>query len=461
MLAIILLTLLSLFTPVFGFNKASISTALSNAVPALIVLLVLIVLASPFAYFTVHRLRLEVERTHRKLRHSKATVESLSHRYSLRTNHTKSPQEQTNNTVLKEQLDISLATAEELKSYITTMAVHRARIADDARNLKDMLDEAIQQKLVFERRAQVSMGETQVQAKRAEDATGRVYQLECRLEEKDAELYDAQCRAKKVNDLEGWVEDLKEENKVLRHLVCEYQTAVSEKGRTIQGLKGEDEVRAAQLEASNTISHRLHIGTGGDEPVKNDIQAVREEVSTTTTNIDNTLLATSTTFATNIIKHIKPPAHSTPRSAYSVPINNTLCAATMIDNHTQSSTKASEIPDYNIEGSDPSSPVFSTPSLVCDTNSNGSDCDSESTISSPIFPAPFLVSDNGNADINDPDCTSDSGSFTPESTFTSFPSPNTIATTSAFTDPSMLKTARHAYWKTIWAMKFASVKGED
>lgn len=272
MLAIILLTLLSLFAPVFGFNKSAISTALSNAVPALIVLLVLVVLASPFAYFTVHRLHLEVNRAHRRLHDSQATVKPLSQGYILRASQITSLQDQTrdlfarcsllepqakaaetlaaDNKSLEAKLNLSLATIEELKSDITAMTAQQARIADDAWNFKDMLDDAIQQRLIFERRAQLSDDFAMAQVKRTEVALDKIYELECHLEEKDAELYDTQRRAKKVDSLEGWVKDLDEENKALRHLVLKYQAVAGEKNRIIQELEEQNEIRAVRLEAS-------------------------------------------------------------------------------------------------------------------------------------------------------------------------------------------------------------------
>lgn len=332
------------------------------------------------------------------------------------------------------------------------MAAAQARTADDARNFKDMLDEAVQQKLVFERRAEVAVNLAKTQAKKAETALDKVYELECRLEARDAEFYDARNRDRKVDSLEGTVEDLKEENKVLRHLICEYQVAGGKRAHIVQKLE-KNKVQAMRPEASSIIIHDLNIVT-----VQN-IQTIGEEVSTS----NNALLATSATIATHGIKHIDPPAQSTPGLNHSAPIHVTPSAYIMVDTHVQSSTKTPEILDFDIRDFGQTSPICTTPSLISDSDnydSNDSGYDSESTVSSPNSPTPSLISDGGNSNMNASDCTSysDSDTLTPEPTFTSFLSPAT--TSSAFTDHTLLMTAKHQYWKTIWAMKSASIKGE-
>lgn len=418
MIAIILLTLISLFTPVFGLDNA-FSTALSNAMPALIVFLLLVALVSPFAYLTVHRLRLEANHANRKLRHSKATIESLSHRYILRANRIRSLQEHisqlhhrclrleprakvaeslvAHNKILETKLNLSLITIDELRSNITTMAAQQARTTDDAQNFKDLFDEANQQKLVFERRAQVAAGEAVAMAKTMEDSLHRVHELECGLEEKDTEMHDARCWAKKVGDLEGRVEDLEEENKTLRYLVYEYQINVAEK------------TRAIQLEEANRII--ILIITDESDISMSDIQAIQlEQVSTR--NI--AFLAIPIRLNTNTTKHINLPARqSTQESPLPIHIIFSSSATT-----SQASAKPSRSYHSVIEGSAPPTPSMVSAFMNSDINDSDRDCSLDTGASASGSSAdsaiPSLVSDtemNGSDDLT----------LSPDPIFTEFP----------------------------------------
>lgn len=469
MLVITLLTFFSLITSVHCSKNYSISTALPSAVPALIVLLVLIILVSPFAYFTVHCLRLEIERADQKLRHSKAAVESLTRTSILRAAQVASLQNRTqqlfdrcielepqakaaesleaDNKALETKLINSLATIDELKSDITTMAAQQARIADDARNFKNMFDEANQQKLIFERRVQVAAEEAKVATREVEDASDRAYELECRLEEKDAELYDARRRVKRLNSLERWVEDLEEENRTHRYLVCDYQTAVAEKDRIIKGLEGNGKHAIKLDEAAPSSIHNLSISELSDASTRND-----------------TIFASSSFIDTRADSHIDPSAHSSPGYTYRLPIDVFFSSSDTV-NHT--SIKA--LPSYS-SSMEASAPFFNTPPstlVLSNTNNpNYSDCDSESSITVINATTPFLVSDTDkyNSDSNN------SCDLSPAQIFTT-PSFRRSSSLPAYTVEHVLLKSRMsipnksiradlAYWKTIWAMKFAGIRGE-
>lgn len=468
MLVVMLLTFLSFFTSVHCSKDFSTSTALHSAVPALIVLLVLIILVSPFAYFTVHCLRLETDRTDQKLRHSKAAVESLTRTSILRAAQVASLQNRTqqlfdrcielepqakaaeslaaDNKVLETKLILSLATIDELKCDITTMAAQQARIADDARNFKNMFDEANQQKLIFERRAQVAVDEAKATAREVEDALDRAYELECRLEEKDAELYDARRWVKRVNSLERWVEDLEEENRAHRYLVCEYQTTVVEKDRIIKELEGNEEHTIKLEEAATSSIHNRSI-------IKLDESSTR----------NNTISAIPSLVDTKSDRHVETSAHSTPGYTYCLPIHVFFPSSDTIN---QAFIKAS--PSYNSDtksSAPPSSMVLPPSPVPSDTHdTNYSDCDSDSDTTAINWPTPFLVSDTdkSGSDINN------SCDLSPEHVFTTPPYRRSSAYTTA--EHVLLKgqtsirnksiRADLAYWKTIWAMKFAGIRGE-
>lgn len=476
MLLVTLFTFLSLFPSAHCSNYSSTSPAIPSAVLALIIILVLIVLVSPFAYFTVHCLRLEIDRTHRKLRYSKAAVESLTHNSILRAAQVASLQNQTrqllnrcselepqaqaaeslaaDNKILETKLALSIATIDELKSDITTMAAQQARIVDDARNFKNMFDEANQQKLIFERRAQVAAEDARDMTKTAGDALDKVYELDCRLEEKDAELYDARQQARKVNGLQECIEELEEANKSLCHLVCEYQDTISEKDRIVQEL--EEETQAIKLE--KTVSSSINTS---------DCSVIEFEEALTR---NDAIFASPAHFTTNTTNNIAPAAQPELAlgSTYCLPIHAMFSSS---DTTIQAFTQAFQSYNSAIDAPASFSPTSPIPPLVR-FNTNESDCDSDSNTTA-INSLTTSLSDTDNSHIGDV------YDLKSQPIFISFPSrcsslliTNPTSITSTFTpvEHTLLRVqtptrnesdrADIAYWKTIWAMKFAGIRGE-
>lgn len=284
MLALFLLTLLSLFATVLGLGDnhgSPVLKSFSAAAPILLVILAVFLVASPMLFVVIRRLRRGFQHTKDSLRDTQATIASLTQGHIYDAIRISALERQNariqyanhslfgrcmeleiivTETEKQQNLDAQNANAlseiARLKLYIATMEAEKAHIVEDARCLKGALDEANTQRHIAHRRHQILTTEVGALTETRDHTLNDIYELESILEEKDAQLYDARRRATKVNELEGQIEELEVQNKRLRDTVCDLIIVNAQNIVTVEDLEDEKDAHIVELSITTPTTHK-------------------------------------------------------------------------------------------------------------------------------------------------------------------------------------------------------------